>query len=368
MIDRRSFVRGAAGLGLAGSSALWPARAQALKPMRMGNAAGINDAQQCYATCGRHPRLGYYKAEGVDLEFVNMSNVSQTMQAIATNEVAFGTLVPGLYLPALAKNPTLGVVSVYNWMPRQGSTLAVKPSSPIKTIADLKGMRIGIRNQGDSGIFVMRAMMREIGVDDSTLQFIAVGDGGVAGTALHQDRVDAIASYDTAAARIELAGFALRYLPLTPAFARVTSATFGVSKKLLAEDRKSLVGLFRAMAKSTLFARANLAQAINIHWALYPESKSKTKSEDESRKEFEFLLKDRKNNWVRGEDDPEKRMGSVNASEAKALVALAAETSGDPQLGAKLGDTSAIFVNDLVDEINAFDKAAVVQQALSFKL
>lgn len=368
MISRRSFSIAAGG---ACSTLLLPpslALAQQTKVMKMANAAGVNDAQLCFITAGLHPKLGYYSSEGVDIEYVNMSSVSQTMQAIATGQVAFGTLVPGLYLPAIAKEPSLDVVAVYNWLPRNATAVVVRPGSAVQKVADLHGKRVGIRNQGDPGVFVIRAMFKELGLDDSTTQFIAVGDGASAGLSLQQDRIDAIATNDTIAARIELVGIPLRYLPLTPAFARISGAYFGVSRTALKNDRKNLVGLFRGMAKSTIFARANLDQAINIHWALYPESKPKSKSEDEGRKEVQFLLRERKENWMRQKDDPEQRMGASTLADWKASLAIAADAAKDPTLPGKLSDLTRAFSNDLVDEINAFDKEAVIRQARSFTL
>lgn len=367
MMNRREFTLGTSALGAALATASFGSQAQALRTIRMANGAGVIDAQQCVFTCGLSPKLGYYRAEGIDLELLNMSSLSQTMQSVVTGQTMFAPLAPSLFLPALAKNPGLDIVAVYNWLPHNGNTVVVLPNSPAKSITDLKGKKIGIRNAGDYGTFVVRAMFRELGADDTSIEFISVGDGGTAGIALQQGRVDAIASYDTAAARIEMVGIPLRYLPLTPEFSKLSSGWFGVSQKTLKEDPKLLAGLFRGMAKSMLFAYTNLEEAIKLHWSIFPESKSKTKSDTEALAEAKLLLHDRKNNWIRRSDDPEKRIGAIVDSDMKAQVALAAVTSNDPQLASKLGDLSQVYSNNLIDEVNAFDKAAIVKQALAFK-
>ena len=368
MLDRRSFnmTLGAlgAGLGLAPVLAL----AQSPKILKVANSAGVNDAQQAFITAGRHPKLGYYASEGVDVEYVNMSSISQAMQALITEQVAFGPVSPGIFLPAVAKDPGLGLVAAYKWLPRNANVIIVKPGSPIKTAADLKGKRIGVRSQGDPGIVVTKTILLELGLDDSTNQYIAVGDGGPAGQALTQDRVDAIITYDTGAARIEMVGVPVRYIDLPPKYAEVGTGWICVRKKTLKEDRKSLVGLFRGIAKSTLFAHANLDQAINIHWALYPESKPKSKTEDEARKELQFILKDRKENWMRSPADADKRIGASSLAEWKANIDTAAETSKNPRLGAEIGDANTVFTNELIDEVNDFDKTAVIKQAKEFRL
>ena len=368
MLTRRDFSLGASALSLAAGFFPQLSVAKAGRVMKLGNPSGIKDAQQCFLTCGRYPKLGYYEAEGIDLEFVNMSNVSQSMQTVVTGETNFATVVPVLYFLQAAKEPNLGVVAPYNWLPRNAAVLCVKPDSPYKSIADLKGKRFGIRNQGDAGTISVKVMFKELGLDDSANSYIAIGDGGPAGNALYSDRVDAIISFDTAAARVELAGFALRYLPLTEKFATISGAWFGVSRADLSAQRKAYVGLFRAVAKSTLFARTKLDQAIRIHWDLYPESKPKSKTLDEGLVEFRTILARRKDNWMRREDDPDQRMGAIDPADVKANLAIASEIAKDPNLAAKIGDVNRLFTNEIINEVNDFDRKAIVKQAQEFRL
>jgi NitT/TauT family transport system substrate-binding protein len=368
MISRRNFSLAVGAFGAVAGLEPRMAMAQSPKILKVANSAGVNDAQQAFITAGRHPKLRYYQSEGIDVEYVNMSSISQAMQALITEQVAFGPVAPAMLLPALAKDPGLGLVSAYKWLPRNANVIIVKPGSDIRTAADLKGKRIGVRSLGDPGVVVTKTILLELGSDDSKNEYVAVGDGAPAGQALTQDRVDAIVTYDTFAARIELVGVPVRYVALPPRYADVGTGWICVRKKMLKEDRKSLVSLFRGIAKSTLFAHTNLDQAINIHWDLYPESKPKTKSEEEARKELQFILKDRKENWMRSPTDPDKRFGASSLAEWKANIELAAQTSKNPSLAAQIGDANAVFTNELIDEVNDFDRAAVVQQAREFKL
>ena len=287
---------------------------------------------------------------------------------MTTEQVAFGPAAPGIFLPAIAKDPSIDLIAVYKWLPRNANVVIVKADSPIKTVAELVGKRIGVRNQGDPGIQVTNTMLLELGLSDAGVQYIAIGDGATAGQALAQDRVDAMVTFDTAAARIELVGFKARYLALPPKFATVGSGWLCVKKKMLKDERKTLVGLFRAIAKSTLFAHSNLEQAINLHWAVYPESKPKSKTEEEARAEINFFLKDRKNNWMRQPNDPDQRFGASSLAEWKSNIETAAETSKNPKLAAEIGDANRIFTNELIDEVNAFDRGAVIRQAQEFRL
>jgi NitT/TauT family transport system substrate-binding protein len=180
--------------------------------------------------------------------------------------------------------------------------------------------------------------------------------------------VDAMVAFDTAAARIELVGTRLRYVPLTPKFAQLGSGWMCVPRKLLKDERKALVALFQGIAKSTIFSNANLDAAIDLHWATYPESRPKGRSEDEARKELAFILKDRKNSWMRRSDDPDQRMGASSLAEWQANIEMSAQSSKNPKLASELGDPNRLFTNELIDDINAFDKQAVVRMAREFKL
>jgi NitT/TauT family transport system substrate-binding protein len=366
MLTRRDFGLGLGALGLGG--ALSPALAQNLRVMKVANTAAVNDPQQCFVTAGQHPKLNFYKPAGVDVEYVNMSSMVQAMQSLRSGHVDFGPAVPGILLPAMAKDPTLDLVVVYKWLPRNANVIVVKPGSPIRSAADLAGKRIGVRNQGDPGIVITKTMLAELGLKDDRNEYIAIGDGAPAGAAIANDRVDAMVTFDTAAARIELVGTKLRYVPLTPKFAQLGSGWICVPRRMLKDERKALVALFRGIAKSTLFAHNNLDAAIDLHWAVYPESRPKGRSEDEARKELAFILKDRKNSWMRRPDDPDQRMGAMTLAEWKANIDMTAESSRNPRLAEELGDPNRLFTNELIDEINAFDKAAVVRMAKEFRL
>jgi NitT/TauT family transport system substrate-binding protein len=366
MFNRRDFGLGLGAFGLAGM--LPPALAQGIRVMRVANTAAVNDPQQCFVTAGQHPKLNFYKPAGVDVEYVNMSSMTQALQSLRGGQVDFGPAVPGILLPAMAKDPSLDLVSVYKWLPRNANVIVVKPGSPIKTAADLAGKRIGVRSQGDSGIVITKTMLAELGLKDDKCEYIAIGDGAPAGAAIDNDRVDAMVAFDTATARIELVGTKLRYVPLTPKFAQVGSGWICVPRKLLKDDRKALVALFQGIAKSTLFSYANLDTAIDLHWAVYPESRPKGRSEEEARKELNFILKDRKNSWMRRTDDPDQRMGASTLAEWQANIEMTAESSKNLKLAAELGDPNRLFTNELIDDINAFDKQAIIQLAKAFRL
>ena len=65
---------------------------------------------------------------------------------------------------------------------------------------------------------------------------------------------------------------------------------------------------------------------------------------------------------------PDQGWGASSAEEWKTYVAIAAKITGNPNLPQQIGDLSNVYTNELVDEFNNFDRAAVVTQAKDFKL
>jgi NitT/TauT family transport system substrate-binding protein len=361
MLTRREFhaLAAAAGTYLVSTG---PTNAQGARTIRMANAAGVVDPQLMFATVGQNKRLNYYAQEGVELEVVNMSGSAQTLQAIASGNSETANITPLFFLPLLAKDPNVDIIMPYAWLRVPSWAVAVKPDSPVKSLADLKGKNIGIRNQGDSGYPAARTMLKELGIDpDKDVEWIPIGEGGPAGQAIYRGAVDAMAFWDGAFARIENSGFPLRYLENSPGTKKLNGSAYGVRKSDLAKNRDHYVRYFRAMAKSTIFAVANPELSIALHWEVYPETKPKGKSDAEAMREALKVVNARKDKWVAAEWQKDKRMGAMDLSEWEAQVEYAGLTG-------QIKNLSACFTNDLIDEINAFDADAIRAKAKAMML
>jgi NitT/TauT family transport system substrate-binding protein len=366
MLTRRRFGQ-ALGAAAVVSTARPRAARAAIATMRFGNASGTIDAQGAFITVGAHPKLGWHQQEGVAVDFVNTSGVSQSLQALATHACEFASMTPTAYLPLIAKNPTLDMVSAYVFMPQPHYAVGVKPDSDAKAIADLRGKTIGIRNTGDSGYFALRAMLVEAGIDpNKEVEYVSVNGGGPAGQALYSGKIAAIAIWDAELARIELAGFKLRFLPNTPGVQHLFGSTFGVARTALKKDPQPYIGLFRAMAKGAIFTYANPALAVRLHWQLYPESKPKTKNEQEALDDMLYLLRMRMPKWFPAPEQPDQRMGASSLEQWQAQIRFTALQ--DPEIPKRIPDPAALFTNELIDEVNRFDRAAVIEQAKTLTL
>jgi NitT/TauT family transport system substrate-binding protein len=125
---------------------------------------------------------GYFREQGLEVELQRMTSGADAIALLATDklDVGSGSLTPGL-LNALRRGLPIQIVaeksSVRPLGPQgQGSgSLMVrrdlKESGAVKTVADLKGMRIGINNLQSTALnYVVRALV-QVGLtkDDVTL-------------------------------------------------------------------------------------------------------------------------------------------------------------------------------------------------------
>lgn len=361
MITRRRFnmLLGSTGITLV---SVHHVRGQTLPIVRLGNASSLVDPQVTFFTAGENKRLAYYEQEGCRVETVNMLGAGQTMQALAAGNVETSAISPVAFLNVYAKNPGIDIVFPYCWLRQPHWSVAVKPDSPIKSLEELKGKIIGIRNQGDTGYIGARAMFKETGIDpDKDVEWAPVGDGGPAGQAVHSGRVGAMASWDGAFARVEIAGFPMRHLPNTPGMQRLFGNAYAVRKSDLLKNRDLYVRFFRAMAKSTVFAYTNPDLAIKLHYEVYPESKPKGKTDAEAMVEARKINDSRREKWYPGAWQKDKRFGAMSPEEWDAQVKFVG-------LQDQIKNTTPFWTNDLIDDINKFDRAAIEKQAQSMTI
>lgn len=361
MLTRRHFNRLTAATGLALVAAPHVARAQNLDKVRLGNASGVIDTQVTFLTVGQHPKLPYYKEEGTEMEIINLGGAAQSIQALLAGHVDSTAVSPPAYLNLVAKNPNIDMFFPYIWLRQVHWSVIVTPDSPVKELKELKGKLIGIRNQGDTGYIAARAMFKEIGIDpDKDVEWVPIGEGGPAGQALHSKRVAAMAYWDGGISRIENAGFKIRHLPNTEGNKQLFGNGYAVRRSDFKAKRDLYARFFRAMAKNTVFAHANVELGVWMHWDVYPESKPKGKSEQEAMAEALNILNNRKDKWFPGSWDPDQRLGAQTKAQWEGQVRFV-------ELEDKIKDVTPFFTTEIIDEVNKFDREAVARKAREMK-
>jgi len=304
--------------------------------------------------------LGYYKQEGLAPEIIPLGSNPAVMGNLQAGRIDFGVGVPSFQLPLVAKGENLPAINYFEYTYPFKWGVAVRPDSPAKTLADLKGKTLGVSNFGNSEYPIGKILIDRSGLaPDKDVSWLAVGDGVTAGRALDKGDIDGLVYYDTGFGTIEGAGIKMRYLPLPKGIPLVGGLYISAAPGYLKEHRDIAVGFARAIAKAQIFIQANPEAAAWIFLQQHPEAGIKAASVEDQVKALVNPI--RKRAELFSSYDKSVPMGFIKDSEWHDEVTF----NG---FEGKVDNVAQFFTNDLIDDINDFDKEAIRKQAREFKL
>ena len=151
-------------------------------------------------------RLGYFKEMGVDATVYNAgAGVEEEDEMLAGRiDGAVGFYDHSIDLQA--KGKSVEAVIILDRVP--GEALVVSERSKIKTLADLKGKRIGVTGLGSSTNFLASFLVTKGGGSSTEYTPLAVGAGNTLIAAMQQNRIDAAVTTEPTVSRLEKMGLA----------------------------------------------------------------------------------------------------------------------------------------------------------------
>jgi NitT/TauT family transport system substrate-binding protein len=307
--------------------------------------------------------LGYFTEEGLDVNLIAVGGSNEVALAISSGAGDVGLASPGQALVGMQPPGSLDLKFFYQANYRSIWSVAVKPDSPIRSIKDLKGKKVGMAAMGSAAVTFGKALAAEAGLDPvKDISFIAVGSGAQAVGALNQDAVDALIFSTQETDKFEANGFKIRYVDTGEGFASLPDVGLVTRREVLADNPKMLTGFARAVAKGYVFSVANPAAAVKISWKLFPESEPKNVSPEQALKSGIMVNTKRMEIW----DSPKTQgvYGLFIEADWKRLVDYM-RTNGILKEELPL---DRVFTNALIPEINKFDREKVRQQARAFDL
>ncbi len=347
-LTRRSLALGAASLTMMLAA---PAlHAQARPKVRLWGASATVEAYHGFLFLGNP--LGFFKDDGVDVEFGTAAGSAATLQLIAAGQVQMGYIGMDVLILAKARNPQLPVTAVYLQDRGNIYEIVVPEDSAIKTVADLKDKTIGVANLASGAIPSLRATLTDAGLDpNSSVGLIPVGNGAQAAAALRAGRIQALSLFRAQHALIETLGIKFRR------FTRdAPSAVIAVNTAFLRDNREAVIKTLRGIAKSSIFAEVNPAATVRQFWGLF--GKPQGLSEDEAMKRSEYILSSTAELW-KDYKDKSVPWGDMTARQWEDMQKFLI----DQKLQDKPVAIEALFTNELTAEVNKFDQDAVVAAA-----
>ncbi|MCC7106352.1 MAG: ABC transporter substrate-binding protein [Chloroflexi bacterium] len=309
---------------------------------------------------GSHPDVHFYQDENLDMEFVGANGAPECVQSLLAKQVDMCALVQDQVLLRAADGNKLPIKFVYDYTFKITNEFGVKPDSPIKEVKELAGKKIGVQGLGHDTFNYAKLVMTRLGLDPEKQEYIAIGQGAPAITALYNGQVDAMVAYDIEWTVYKSLGKPVRVLPQPDFIKEVKAGPIYAVRSEDVTSRPEVVGaVLRGLAKGTVFAMQNPEALLRIHWELYPESKPKGISDEEGFKQQIDVTKSRLPAL-----DPTladmKRWGEFNPAGWTAYVKNILGL--DP---AKVNPAD-FYTNDLIPQANNFDEAAVRAMAKSF--
>jgi len=348
-------------LALAGG-ALIPAVAQ--QKVKLGTPARVTYSYSPFLLA---IEMGYFKEEGIELEIIEFLGTSVLVPQVANKSVDIG--FPSADIVIINRQPGRDYMPVrffYNSARSNIWEFAVLEDSPIKSIKDLRGKKIGIGALANGNVPITRGMYKEMGMEvGKDYEFVPTGVGAPGIRALTNKDVDAFNGFDAIIAQFESAGLKIRRLEQPAKYRGLLSNGFMVHEDMLKSNPKLLGGFGRAISKGVVACEANIDYCVRNTWKYYPSTRGGKGSEAEQVAQGRHILRTR---MLRNLDFSDiggaRRFGEYAPSVWKDYIDVLFDGG---EIATKDIKIDSLYTNALVPEFNKFDVAQVQGQARSRK-
>lgn len=220
-------------LAVLAAAIMLPAAAQAQTKITIGIPTSPPNIVHMPAIVAKE--LGLYKKAGLDVDIVSLGDGTKVYRALLAGNIEFG-LTPGAPT-IIGRSNGAAVKALTSNLPKFEASMVVR--ADIKTLADLKGKRIGIQEPGGFADILSRSVLRAAKIDPKEVNFVAIASEDVPALVANQ--------VDTAILHVEQEMFAKSKVPDLHAIARMwelqpkTLYTFLSATEKTIKDRPDVV-------------------------------------------------------------------------------------------------------------------------------
>jgi NitT/TauT family transport system substrate-binding protein len=133
---------------------------------------------------------GYFKDAGANVTgIITSAGGGTSLRNMLTGDVPYGEINPGLVISAIQQGARLKIISD-NVITVGEFIWAVKPDSPIKTIADFKGKKIGYTNPRSTSVALDALLLQSAGYTAQDAELVRTGGFGEGIPALNLGLID----------------------------------------------------------------------------------------------------------------------------------------------------------------------------------
>jgi ABC-type nitrate/sulfonate/bicarbonate transport system substrate-binding protein len=257
---------------LVAAGALVAARADA-ETLRVGTPAGANFT---FLPARVGADRGAFKAEGLDVEVTDFGGGAKLQQAIvagaidmtvsAGTDLAFSVKgSPDIAVAAMGSRPTLGIVVAYD--------------SPLKTVDDLKGKKVGVTTVGSLTEWLMKRLITQQGWPKDAVTLVPVGSDLQSQAALlTTGQIDGVVAPPAFGVQLELAKKARILLSAFDIGKDFLGEAIYASNKLVESNPDAIRRFLKAWFANIAWMRTHKTETIELvrkytHYAPEVESK-----------------------------------------------------------------------------------------------
>lgn len=303
-------------------------------------------------------QLGYFAEEGLSPTILQTDGSTAALQAVASGSADVGYASSAAIAAAIDKG--VGLKAFAGITVKWPYFIGVPKDSPIKTIADLKGKRVGVISLTSASYADLRTNLKIAGLTEADVTVIPVGAGARAAAALKADQVDAIDSYSDSFTVMRQNDVDLTLLERPTEMEKLFSVTMATSTKTLETRGKELAGFARAAYKGIVYTQLYPDSALKLAFAEFPQLAGAADPASQDAKNTAEAMKIALGDSIPDEQDPAKWGEWLNlpAERWEALLTFAHETG---QTEKKL-DVSEVWDASLMPEIYKFDVKAITEK------
>ncbi len=303
--------------------------------------------------------LNYDREEGLELEFRNVGSPTAGVEGVLCGEGDATFVNTSFCLFCRDRGEPLR--AFFGYVARPVRSFVVPADSQIRSLKDLKGARIGV--DFPDLLDFAKAALADAGLDPQRDVSFEVRpmyplEREQLTSAVRAGSVQALFLFDLNEGFFELAGIPLRHLRNETLPGLTPGSCLHTSDETLRFRADVLGSLGRAVARATLFTMTNPEAAIRHLWGVIPETHPAPGDQARALERDMAILRPRIANHRR-EQSPDARWGAITEQEFSAWQEMLLRSGGIKSRR----DPRQYFTNDLVDDFNDFNPAAVVRQA-----
>jgi len=201
-MQRRHLLQTGAAALLAGPALL---RAQALEKTQVTVAVGGKNLLY-YLPLTIAEQRGYFKAEGLEVTIVDFAGGARALQAVVggSADVVSGAFEHTVNMQF--KGQPMRAFVLQGRAPQIVLGVNPKTMPDFKTVADLKGKKVGVTAPGSSTNVMLNFSLAKVGLKPSDVSVIGVGAGQGAVAAMRAGQIDAISNLDPVITLLQRSG------------------------------------------------------------------------------------------------------------------------------------------------------------------